>query len=491
MLFNSYPFILIFLPAALVLFHALHAARYVRSALFSLALMSLLFYGWWNPVYLLLLAPMTLANFGIARLILRLGGRQSPAAKRLLVFGIAGNLAVLGYFKYANFFIDNFNALSGGGLHPARIILPLGISFFTFQKIAFLVDTYRGEIGRLNLLDFTLFVSFFPQLIAGPIVHPSELLPQFRRIGAAAVALAPVGLTLFALGLAKKVLLADTAALYATPLFNAAAAGKTLDFAAAWSAALSYTAQLYFDFSGYSDMAIGAALLFGIRLPVNFASPYQSASIIEFWRRWHMTLSRFLRDYVYIPLGGGRKGTSRRYLNLFATMLLGGLWHGAGWTFVVWGGLHGLYLAVNHGWQAIRSKWTAGGSLPGPWGRLPAQTLTFLAVTVGWVFFRSADLATAGAILGSMAGLQGGAPSESGGALPVAGLLLAIAWLAPNSQTWVGYTGPEYAHAHRGDRPEAAPAWAPSVRWAVATGALLAICLMSMTRVSEFLYFQF
>src|SRR3569832_1691301 len=239
-----------------------------------------------------------------------------------------------------------FHALHGGDLHPARIILPLGISFFTFQKIAFLVDAYRGEIGRLNLLDFALFVSFFPQLIAGPIVHHSEVMPQFRRIGTAAVKLAPVGLTLFALGLAKKVLLADTAARYATPLFDAAAAGKALDFTAAWSAALTYTAQLYFDFSGYSDMAIGAALLFGIRLPINFNSPYQATSIIDFWRRWHITLSRFLRDYLYIPLGGNRRGEPRRLLNIIVTMAIGGLWHGANWTFVLWGTFHGLLLVV-------------------------------------------------------------------------------------------------------------------------------------------------
>ena len=503
MLFNSYLFILIFLPLTLLLFHALRSAGKVRSALFALTAMSLLFYGWWNPVYLLLLVPLMLANFAIARRILPRDGRRPPGAKALLVSGIAGNLAVLGYFKYANFFVENLNALFAGDLHPARVILPLGISFFTFQKIAFLVDVYRGKVERLNLLDFSLFVSFFPQLIAGPIVHHSEVMPQFRRIGAAARALAPLGLTLFALGLAKKVLLADTVARYATPLFDAAAAGRSLDLIAAWSAALAYTVQLYFDFSGYSDMAIGAALLFGIRLPVNFASPYQSASIIEFWRRWHITLSRFLRDYLYIPLGGNRKGPARRYLHLFVTMLLGGLWHGAGWTFVIWGGLHGLYLAINHGWQAIRAKRIPGVALPGALGRRLAQTLTFLAVVVGWVFFRSADLTTAASLLRAMTGLNGptlsGGPPVDGAALLTIGLLLAIAWFAPNTQALTGYTGPEYAHARPARRPEemlSGPeadnrGWSPSLGWAVATGVLLAICLMSMTRVSEFLYFQF
>lgn len=362
MLFNSYLFILIFLPATLLLFHGLRSAGRVRGALLALTVMSLLFYGWWNPVYLLLLVLLMLANFAIARRIPPQDGRRPPFAKALLLIGIAGNLLVLGYFKYAHFFVDNLNILFGSDLHLARIILPLGISFFTFQKIAFLVDVHQGKVKRLNPLDFSLFVSFFPQLIAGPIVHHSEVMPQFRRIGAAARDGAAPGLTLFALGLAKKVLLADTAALYATPTFDAAAAGRPLDLIMAWSGALAYTAQLY------SDMAIGAALLFGIRLPANFASPYQSASIIEFWRRWHITLSRFLRDYLYVPLGGSRTGKARRYLNLFSVMLLGGLWHGAGRTFIVWGGLHGLYLVMNHGWREMRMKLIQERALPGAFG---------------------------------------------------------------------------------------------------------------------------
>lgn len=503
MLFNSYLFILIFLPVTLLLFHGLRLAGRIRGALFVLTVMSLLFYGWWNPVYLLLLVPLTLANFIIARRILPQDGRCPPFAKSLLIIGIAGNLSVLGYFKYANFFVDNLNTLFGNDLHLARTILPLGISFFTFQKIAFLVDVYQGKVERLNLLDFSLFVSFFPQLIAGPIVHHSEVMSQFRRIGAAARDWAAPGLTLFALGLAKKVLLADTAALYATPTFDAAAAGQPLDSIMAWSAALAYTAQLYFDFSGYSDMAIGAALLFGIRLPVNFASPYQSASIIEFWCRWHITLSRFLRDYLYIPLGGSHKGQVRRYLNLFSVMFLGGLWHGAGWTFVVWGGLHGLYLVINHAWQAARTKLLPERALPGALGRRLAQILTFLAVVVGWVFFRSADLSTAATLLRAMIGLNGslrsGGPAVDGAALLTVSLLFAIAWFAPNSQALIGYTGPGYAYTHPGTRVEEASSeseggyreWRPSLRWAVAAGVLLAVCLMSMTRVSEFLYFQF
>lgn len=356
MLFNSYTYILVFLPAALLVFHALRRMRLHRSSLLSLVVFSLVFYAWWNPVYLLLLVPLTLANFAIATRIARARDSQPTLARALMISGVTGNLGVLGYFKYANFFVDNVDRLLGLDWVLAAVVLPLGISFFTFQKIAFIVDSYRGKIDRYDLLEFALFVSFFPQLIAGPIVHHSEVLPQFRQRSPALNELFPMGLTIFVMGLAKKVLLADNAARYATPAFDAAAAGDHLGMWGAWNGVLAYTAQLYFDFSGYTDMAIGAALLFGIRLPLNFASPYKAQSIIDFWRRWHMTLSRFLRDYLYVPLGGNRHGEARRYANLLATMVLGGLWHGAAWTFVFWGALHGAYLVVNHLWRAIRPR---------------------------------------------------------------------------------------------------------------------------------------
>jgi alginate O-acetyltransferase complex protein AlgI len=312
MLFNSFPFIFAFLPLSLLVFHGLRCAGFERSSIFALTLLSLLFYGWWNPVYLLLLVPLMLANYAIAVRIAPHEAQRSGFAKPLLIVGLVTNLAVLGYFKYVNFFVDNLNTLFGFDVFLAHVVLPLGISFFIFQKIAFLVDAYRGKLDRLELLDYSLFVTFFPQLIAGPIVHHSEVLPQFRRRGGVSGQSIAIGVTIFAIGLAKKVLLADTAAVFATPLFASAAAGAQLDLLSAWSGALSYTAQLYFDFSGYSDMAIGAALLFGIRLPINFASPYKATSIIDFWRRWHITLSRFLRDYLYVPLGGNRLGNARR-----------------------------------------------------------------------------------------------------------------------------------------------------------------------------------
>jgi D-alanyl-lipoteichoic acid acyltransferase DltB (MBOAT superfamily) len=418
------------------------------------------------------------------------------------VLGLAGNLMVLGYFKYANFFVDNLNAVAGLDLYLGQVVLPLGISFFTFQKIAFLVDAYRGRVERLNLLDFSLFVSFFPQLIAGPIVHHSEIIPQLRRHEPVGAPFFALGLAIFTLGLAKKVLLADTAAVYVGPAFDAAAAGTSLDALTAWGAALAYAAQLYFDFSGYSDMAIGAGLLFGLRLPFNFDSPYQATSIIDFWRRWHITLSRFLREYLYIPLGGNRKGPARRFVNLFVTMLLGGLWHGAGWTFVIWGGLHGLYLIANHGWRALRRRLGPGASASTPLTRLLAWAVTFLAVLVAWVFFRAPDLATALSILGSMTGLGGpaeaaaSAPALAGAgareALVVAGALLAIAWLAPNTQRLTGYAGPggELRGVPELAPLPATPGRAP-LRWAAAVGVLLALSLTSLSRVSEFLYFQF
>jgi len=318
MLFNSYTFILVFLPVTLLLFHGLRNTGRPRHSIGLLVLMSLVFYGWWNPAFLMLIVPLMMLNFGLAACLVPREGRRPRAARLLLVAGIALNLATLGYFKYANFFVDNLNALTGWDLVLGQVVLPIGISFFTFQKIAFLVDAYGNRVDRLNLLDYMLFVTFFPQLIAGPIVHHSEVMRQFRDQRPVSAETITLGVTIFAIGLAKKVLLADTAALYVSPVFDAVAAGARPDVLLAWAAALAYTAQLYFDFSGYCDMAIGAGLLFGIKLPINFASPYKATSIIDFWRRWHITLSRFLREYLYVPLGGNRKGGARRYVNLLS-----------------------------------------------------------------------------------------------------------------------------------------------------------------------------
>lgn len=502
MLFSSYAFIFGFLPLSLMIFHGLRSLKLERCSIFALMALSLLFYGWWNPKYLLLLIPLTLANFYIAKAICQHRCTQPGTAKLIFIIGICGNLGVLGYFKYANFFIDNLNTLFGIDAPLAAIVLPLGISFFTFQKIAFLVDAYRGKLHDLNLLDFSLFVAFFPQLIAGPIVHHSEVLPQFKQYHGISGKLVTQGITLFTIGLAKKVLLADTVAMYATPQFEAVKAGMNLDILSAWSGALAYTAQLYFDFSGYSDMAIGAALLYGVRLPQNFASPYQATSIIDFWRRWHITLSRFLREYLYIPLGGNRHGRLRRHLNLFTTMLLGGLWHGAGWNFVIWGALHGLYLAINHSWRAIRPhmQW-----LPHPAGRIEVfvgSLSTFLAIVIGWVFFRAENLGAAIKMCEAMIGLNGLSGSVSTAhSLPIAidsemGLiaslsLLTLAWLSPNSQQLTRYIGPESIYCSGDTSLPVSSPWQPSGPWAAVVGVMFGLCIMSLSKVSEFLYFQF
>ncbi|MFQ5488405.1 MAG: MBOAT family O-acyltransferase, partial [Gammaproteobacteria bacterium] len=339
MLFHSYGFIFLFLPLTLLGFFLLGRYGLLRWALAWLVLASLTFYGWWNVEYLFLLLASIVVNYLLGR-ALAPSQRTTASARVLLAIGIGLNLALLAYFKYAAFIVGNFNQLLGSDYRVHEIVLPLAISFFTFQQIAYLVDAYYGRAQEYSFLNYSLFVSFFPQLIAGPIVHHREMMPQFegRRIFRFSYEDMDVGLLIFCIGLFKKVLLADGMAQFSEPVFAAAAGGLELSFFEAWGGALAYTLQIYFDFSAYSDMAIGLAWMFGIRLPLNFASPYKAINIIEFWRRWHMTLSRFLRDYLYIPLGGNRKGRERRHLNIMATMLLGGLWHGAAWTFVVWGG---------------------------------------------------------------------------------------------------------------------------------------------------------
>lgn len=358
MLFSSPEFIYLYLPIVLLGFFWLAKWSH-RIAATWLTAASLFFYGWWNPAYLGLLMASIFFNYSMGVVLARESMRPPDSRRRfLLVFGIAANLLLLGYFKYANFFLDSTNAVIGTTWDAGEIILPLGISFFTFTQIAFLVDAWRGLAKEFNFIHYGLFVTYFPHLIAGPVLHHKEMMPQFGqsetyRLQWENIA---VGLTIFAIGLFKKIVLADGVAPYASPVFDAAHAGETLTFLEAWGGVLAYTLQLYFDFSGYSDMAIGASRLFGVRLPLNFNSPYQALNIIDFWRRWHMTLSRFLRDYLYFALGGNRHGKSRRYVNLLVTMLLGGLWHGAGWTFVVWGGLHGLYLVINHAWSGVKQR---------------------------------------------------------------------------------------------------------------------------------------
>ena len=390
MLFSSQGFILGFLPLTLAAFYLAAGNRGARQLVIISA--SILFYGLWNWRFVPLLAGLTLANWLIVQVYARLQER------RLLLAGVALNLLALGLFKYLNFFAASATALLGLPPVAWSVVLPLGISFFTFQKISYLVDLYRGARPIYGLLDFAEFVSFFPQLIAGPLVRHDEIIPQFSVDPRAPAMWENLsrGAVLFVIGLAKKACFADTFALSVDPLF-AKATATSLNLAEAWSAALCYSLQIYYDFSGYSDMAIGLALLFGLRLPVNFNAPYRALSIRDFWRRWHITLSRFLRDYLYVPLGGNRVTPARQGVNVVATMLLGGLWHGAAWSFVAWGGLHGLALAANSAWDRAR--------LPMP--RPVGWAFTMLFVVATWVLFRAGSFQQAWSILHSMAGLAG------------------------------------------------------------------------------------
>ncbi len=407
MLFNSYEFVFLFLPIVLLLFYTTGSKGYNRISILWLVAASLFFYAWWKPIYFWLISASILFNFSTGVGLRNL--YQSSKGYLLLVAGIGFNVSLLGFFKYANFFVDNVNVITGSTYHLETIILPLAISFFTFQQITYLVDVFKDNSTKCNFLNYCLFITFFPQLIAGPIVYHKEMLPQFAKnlMGKINHEHLAVGLTIFFIGLFKKVVFADGIEIYATTVFDAAKQGATLSFFEAWGGAFAYTFQLYFDFSGYSDMAIGLARMFGLYLPLNFHSPYKAVNIIEFWKRWHITLSRFLRDYLYIPLGGNRKTKFRRYLNLMITMILGGLWHGAGWTFVIWGALHGFYIVINHVWRSIRSA--IGHDLDrSNWlGRKLSQFITFLAVVVAWVFFRAENLEESIAILKGMAGMNG------------------------------------------------------------------------------------
>lgn len=396
MLFNSYEFIFAFLPITFFVYFYLNKKRLTEASKAFLVLASLFFYSWWNIAYLPIILVSMLFNYVVGVSLSKDNEHTKVSKKTLLTVGIVANVALLGYFKYADFLIENVNIATDGHIPLLHSALPLAISFFTFQQIAYLVDSYRGETKEYDFLNYANFVTFFPQLIAGPILHHTEMMPQFaksknkvknyRNIA--------VGLFIFSIGLFKKVVIADTFAVWATNGFDVA---EKLNFIEAWVTSLSYTFQLYFDFSGYTDMAIGAALLFNIKLPINFNSPYKATSIQDFWRRWHITLSRFLRDYVYIPLGGNRKGHFRTYGNLMATFIIGGIWHGAGWTFVFWGFLHGMALVIQRAWNQLGFKMNT----------VLAWFITFNFVNVAWVFFRAKEWDDAIKVLKGMFGLSG------------------------------------------------------------------------------------
>jgi alginate O-acetyltransferase complex protein AlgI len=507
MLFNSFGFIFLYLPVVLGGFFLIARGSH-RLAAGWLALASVFFYGWWDARFVALLLSSIVFNYGAGYAIAQ---SQAARAKRLLVGAVTANLLLLCYFKYANFFIATANGL-GAGFGLLDIVLPLGISFFTFTQIAFLVDVYRGQAREFNFVHYLLFVTWFPHLIAGPVLHHRQMMPQFAQSSTyrpESTALS-VGLSMFSLGLFKKVILADRFAQFANPVFDSAAGGADPLMLDAWAGVLAYTLQIYFDFSGYSDMAIGLSRMFNVRLPLNFNSPYKATSIIDFWRRWHMTLSAFLRDYLYFALGGNRKGTARRYANLFITMLLGGLWHGAGWNFVLWGGLHGAYLIVNHGWRKLTGS---TGEVRGRLGRAVSVALTFTAVFVAWVPFRATSWDATLALWKGMIGLNGVSlpPSLAPMLSPVSGafqfagafpglqrklpevsltiaLGLLICWLLPNSQQLLARWSPAWEKV---DPVRASAWWRPDVRTGIVVGVVFAIAVLSFTRNSPFLYFQF
>ena len=394
MLFNSYEFILFFLPVCLVFYYFLLNKKFYKLSKAHLVCSSLFFYSWWNIHYLPLLLISILFNFYINQQITKKNSNHFQR-KQILIFGIIANISLLAYFKYSDFFITNINLILGLQLPLLDLVLPLAISFFTFQQIAYLIDSYSTERKENNFLNYTTFVTFFPQLIAGPIVYYKEMMPQFNNIKKTKKGnYIALGLFLFSIGLFKKVIIADTFALWATSGFDKS---SILTFFEAWATSLSYTFQLYFDFSGYTDMAIGLALLFNINLPANFNSPYKATNIQDFWQRWHITLSRFLKDHIYIPLGGNRYGNYKTINNILITFTIGGVWHGAGWTFIFWGLLHGLALVVNRIWKSL------GMILP-IW---LSWFLTFNFVNVAWIFFRSNNWEDAIKVLKGMVGLSG------------------------------------------------------------------------------------
>jgi alginate O-acetyltransferase complex protein AlgI len=473
MLFNSPEFIFAFLPLVVIGFYALSGQNLRLSARLWLVLTSLFFYGYWKAIYLPVLLTSACINYGIGSWLGRRGFVHPTGRKALLLFGLGGNLLLLGYFKYSNFLLGSAFDFFGMPFEPLPIILPLAISFFTFQKIGYLVDSYYRKTEGYSFVNYLLFVSFFPQLIAGPIVHHKEIVSQFEspttyRLDWRNFA---KGIVIFLLGLGKKTILADTVAVWATNGFDHLPAPSCLQ---AWAAALAYTMQIYFDFSGYTDMAIGAALLFNIRLPQNFNSPYHAGHIRDFWRRWHITLSRFLRDYVYIPLGGNRSGDFRSAINMIFTFFIGGIWHGAAWTFIFWGLYHGTGIVVHLFWEK------RGWSLPQWMGRF----MTFLFLLVGWVFFRAKGAEQALHMLKAMAGMGvstgsiralGADPSNTIGIATTLQILIAavlIAFFGENTQTL---------------QARLRPSW----KTALAFSMVAIFSFVCGHHSSEFLYFNF
>jgi len=467
-LFNSYIYIFAFLPVVFFTYFFLLKRGMLLASKVLLVFASLFFYSWWNIKYLPLILISMFVNYAIGT---ALSNNLTPKYKKhLLIFGIVFNVGLLGYFKYADFFIQNINFIANTDIPLLHLALPLAISFFTFQQIAYLVDSYKGETKEYDLLNYMVFVSFFPQLIAGPIVHHKEMMPQFEDKNNKKISYKNItaGLFIFAVGLFKKAVIADSLSPYVAQGFDFS---THLGFLEAWSTTLAYAMQLYYDFSGYTDMAIGSALLFNIRLPINFNSPYKAVNIQDFWRRWHITLSRFLRDYIYIPLGGNRKGRFRTYYNLFITFLIGGIWHGAGWTFVFWGFLHGIGMVVHRIFKEL------GYSM----NRFAGWFITFVFVNVTWVFFRAKEWDDAIKVLKGMVGLNGWMLPENKN----------IFFGADNYITLMVLFGAMFAALLWQNSMQMLSNLKPGLKTAVVGGGVFAFSTLFLTRVSEFLYFNF
>jgi alginate O-acetyltransferase complex protein AlgI len=545
MLFNSEEFLFVFLPAALSGFYLLGTLSRT-SAIRWLILVSLVFYAWWRPVNVLIIAPSIVINFAVAWILLRLSNSEGSrrVSNAVLLLGICFNVVFLGFFKYIDFISGTINDVFGANLVLRHIILPLGISFITFQKIAFLIDIQAGRVRSFTFQDYCTFVLFFPQLIAGPIVHYREMMPQFHAISCRFdrenVA---VGLTLLLFGLFKKVVFADNIALIVTPIYDHAASVGQTTFLFAWIAAIGFTLQIYFDFSGYTDMALGLARFFGIRLPPNFNSPLRASNIIDYWLRWHMTLTRFLTGYIYNPLAlwltrrrlakgkpgfRGRDSTVGAFVSLLMfptviTMFLSGLWHGAGYGFIVWGLLHGVYLTINHGWRVVVARLWQDRRRYDRVMRPAGLLLTFVSVTIAMVFFRSATVASAIDLLKGIFGLNGVALPQNlferlgplTGGLHGVGIVGDASWTSHDfgkAAIWISFlmfvalacpNTLEMLAAYEpalGVKPRTTQIrvggiriveWGTSLPWAIAVSAMAAIAVMSIGGPSEFLYWQF
>jgi alginate O-acetyltransferase complex protein AlgI len=519
-LFNSYPFLFGFLPLALVLTYWAGRRRTPTLAKVTLAVLSLGFYAWWRPIYLWLLLFSIVFNYVVGDQIQQAVASERRVRSRTLLFlGLVVDVGMLGWFKYANFFADNIAAVAGTHWRLERIALPLAISFYTFQKIAYLVDSARGEARRMSILDFTLFASFFPQLIAGPIVHYKEVVPQLQGplFGKLIWRNILVGLTIMAIGLFKKTVIADTLNDYADPLFALSDGKQSIDLVAGWLAAITYTLQVYFDFSGYSDMAIGLARMFGVKLPLNFHSPYRAANIADFWRRWHMTLQRMIYSYVFQPMSLSLIRWSSRHdltgwtafgvsvaFPTFITFLIVGVWHGAGWTFAAFGLMHAIYVTsfeISRERRAQRQRRLRKARLkppdPGPPQRLAARALTVVAVLLADVMFRSNTVPGAISVWLGMAGLRGVSDGMRFATWDLgATLLICIAMITffPNTQQIMSRFDPAYNWKEWRDvAPPLVPwTWRPNTVGLLLAGAVLFFGVIFIERgQAVFLYFNF